>query len=94
MTTTHQMMITIMMRMITTMNLLIVIWKVFLFLKKWEELQIDMNNDVSDNEEDEDGDNRNAIINTDDGSNPCKRMRMQNTQFRDFDTNTNKNSRK
>ena len=52
-----------------------------------------MNNDVSDNEEDEDEDNRNAI-NTDVGSNPYKRMRMQNTQFRDFGTNTNKNSRK
>ena len=64
----------------------------FIVPENWEELQIDMNNDVSDNEEDEDEDNRNAIINTDVGSNPYKRMRMQNTQFRDFGTNTNKNS--
>ena len=65
----------------------------FIVPENWEELQIDMNNDVSDNEEDEDEDNRNAI-NTDVGSNPYKRMRMQNTQFRDFGLNTNKNSRK
>ena len=59
----------------------------FIVPENWAQLQQDMNDEVSDNEEDED--NRNGI-----DTNPYKRMRIQNTQFRDFDTSTNRNSRK